>query len=37
VVVTNDITALREVQDAREKPLRLSDVKRMFILMNSKV
>jgi hypothetical protein len=35
-IAVRQLHALREVQDPREKALRLSDVKRMFLLMNNK-
>ena len=35
-IAARQLHALREVQGPNEKELRLSDIKRMFILMNSK-
>jgi hypothetical protein len=35
-IAAGQLHALKEFQGPRERPLRLSDVKRMFILINSK-
>lgn len=35
-IAVRQLHTLKQHQGPREKPLRLSDVKRMFILMNSK-
>ncbi|WP_298106319.1 hypothetical protein [Bradyrhizobium sp.] len=36
VIAVRQLHALKEFQGPRERPLRLSDVKRMFVLMKNR-